>query len=148
MGPISSNVAKALFIAIAGILVAGATASAKKADKPKTGFEISDVKLYTLPAKPVCGEPVRLVTEIHATKPGKVDFTLLRRVGRSQKASLTIAGDGEELVQRWIKEFTYKSSVKREYMVVVKGHEYSTGWVPVEVNCEARASENANIAQN
>ena len=148
MGSISSNTATICALAMALVTAGTATAAAKKADARKAGFEISDVKLYTLPANPVCGEPVRLVTEIHTNKPGKVDFTLMRRIGRSQKASLTVDGDGEELVERWEKEFTYNSAIKREYMVVINGHEFSTEWIPVEVACETRATGFSQVAQN
>ena len=130
------------------IATQGLANAAKKASPPKASLEISDIRLYTQPANPVCGEPVNLIAEIHTTKPGKVDFTLLRRVGRSEKASLTIDGVGDELVERWSKEFVYNSPVKREYMVVVDSQEFSTEWFPVDVTCEARIPGLSHTAQN
>lgn len=149
MRPLGSGIRKTfLCVCAISVLAADIPAQAKNAGRKDKGFQISEVRLYTVPAQPVCGEPVRLVTEIHTTKPGKVDFTLFRRVGRGQKATLTTDRAGDDFVQRWSKEFTYVSSVRREYMVVVKSHEFSTSWVPVDVTCEAGVRKSWRIAQN
>ncbi len=99
-------------------------------------LQISEVKIFTLPANPVCGKPVRLVTEIFTNEPGTVEFTLHRRIGRKQKASLTTDRVGDGYAKRWHKHFVYTHSITREYMVVVKGHDYETSWIPVDVSCK------------
>lgn len=96
---------------------------------------VSEIKLYTLPENPVCGQAVQLVAEIHTTKPGTVEFVLHRRVGRSQRASLTTINHDGNNVERWSREFVYKNSVMREYMIAVKGQQFATDWVPVNVSC-------------
>ena len=107
----------------------------KQPTRTPVAFKVTEVKLYTLPAKPVCGKPVRLVAEIHSNKAGKVDFTLFRRDGEKQAASLTTEKAGKGYVKRWSKEYVYNSSIKREYLITVTGHAFSTSWVPIEVKC-------------
>lgn len=102
-------------------------------------FKVSDVKLYTLPARPKCGRPVRLVAEFHANKAGKVEFQLFRRDGNKQWASVDIEKAGKGYAKRWSKTYNFSKSSHQEYMVVVKGHPFSVGWVPVTVNCGAKA---------
>lgn len=111
----------------------------KEPARTPVAFKVTEVKLYTLPAKPACGEPVRLVTEIHSNKPGKVEFTLFRRDGEKQAASLTTEKAGKGYAKRWSKQYVYNSSIKREYLVTVTGHAFSTSWVPIEVKCGAGA---------
>lgn len=105
------------------------------ADAKIKEIAVSKIDLYTQPTEPVCGEPVEIVAEIHTTKPGKVEFTLHRREGRTQSASLTTHETADGYVERWSKEYVYRNSVKREYMVAVKGQKFSTSWVPVDVKC-------------
>lgn len=107
----------------------------KEPQRKPVALEVTSLKLYTLPAKPVCGKPVYLVTEIHTNKPGKVEFTLHRRDGEQQAASLTTEKAGNGYAKRWTKQYVYNSSIKREYLVVLKGHPFSTNWVPLAVNC-------------
>lgn len=121
---------------VKGILPVRVVCMPKKVPtRTPVAFKVSSVKLYTIPAKPVCGKPVTLVTEIHSNKPGKVDFTLHRKDGEQQQASLTTEKAGSAYVKRWSKQYVYTSSIKREYLVVVKGHPFSTNWVPIEVKC-------------
>ena len=133
MGSFNCLLVKTISLALA-LLIAAEPAHAKKPASVKSP-EISSIRLFTEPANPVCGEPVHLVAEIHATAPGKVDFTLHRRIGRNQKASLTIDSSEDGYAQRWHKEFVYRTAIKREYMVVVTGSKYSTEWIPVDVRC-------------
>lgn len=104
-------------------------------------FKVTEVKLYTLPAKPVCGKPVKLVFEVHSNSAGKVDFTLFRRDGEKQAASLTTEKAGKGYVKRWSKQYVYNSSIKREYLVTVTGHAFSTPWVPIDVRCGIEAGQ-------
>lgn len=107
----------------------------KEPARVPVAFKITDVKLYTSPARPVCGKPVRLIAEFHANMAGTVEFTLHRRDGEQQAASLDIGKTQGGYAKRWSKEYVYTQSIRREYMVVVKGHPFSVGWVPVAVTC-------------
>jgi hypothetical protein len=107
----------------------------KQPDRMPVAFKVTDVKLYTIPAKPACGKPIRLVTEIRSNKSGKVDFTLHRRDGEKQQVSITTEQTAKGYAKRWSKEYVYNNSIRREYLVVVNGHPLSTDWVPVDVKC-------------
>lgn len=113
----------------------------KEAQRVPVEFKVSDVKLYTIPARPKCGKPVNLVAEFHANKAGKVDFQLFRRDGNKQFASVNIDKAGSGYAKRWSKTYNFSKSSRHEYMVVVKGHPFSVGWVPVEVNCGVKADQ-------
>lgn len=132
MRPIASKALKVFATA----LVLSKAMAATPADAKIKELAVSKIELYTQPAEPVCGEPVRIVAEIHTTKPGKVNFTLHRREGRAQSASLTTNETADGYVERWSKEYIYRNSIKREYMVVVKDQKFSTKWLPVDVRCE------------
>jgi hypothetical protein len=113
----------------------------KEPQRVPSSFKVSDVKLYTIPAKPKCGKPVNLVAEFHANMPGKVDFQLFRRDGNKQAASVNIDKAGKGYAKRWSKTYNFSKSSHHEYMVIVKGHPFSVGWVPVEVNCGVKADQ-------
>lgn len=113
----------------------------KEPQRVPTAFKVSDVKLYTIPAKPLCGKPVNLVAEFHANRAGKVDFQLFRRDGNKQAASINIDKAGNGYAKRWSKTYNFSKSSRHEYMVVVTGHPFSVGWVPVEVKCGAKADQ-------
>lgn len=98
-------------------------------------LKVKKVKLYTIPSKPQCGKPVRLVTEIWTNRAGKVNFQLYRKDGHKQDASLKTGKVNGGFAARWAKTYTFKKSVDRSYMVVVKGHKFSTSWVPVKLSC-------------
>jgi hypothetical protein len=102
-------------------------------------LKVTQLKLYTVPAEPKCGQPVSLITEIHTNKPGKVEFQLFRRDGEKQEASLVTEKISGGYAKRWSKRYTYNQSIRREYLVVVRGHEFSSQWVPVDVRCGAQA---------
>jgi hypothetical protein len=101
-------------------------------------LKVTELKLYTVPANPKCGEPVNLITEIHTNKPGKVEFQLFRRDGEKQEASLVTEKVSGGYAKRWAKKYKYDQSIRREYLVVVRGHEFSSQWVPVDVKCGAQ----------
>lgn len=107
----------------------------KPPKRAKTDLKVSKLKLYTIPARPKCGQPVRLVTEIHTNKPGKVNFMLYRHDGAKQAASVKTGKAGKGYAKRWAKTYTFEKTTKRKYMVVLKGHKHSTKWVPLNVNC-------------
>jgi hypothetical protein len=98
-------------------------------------LKLTDLKVYTLPAKPACGKPVQLVAEFWTNKPGKVDFQLFRGDGERQKASVETAKAGKGYVKRWGKSYTFDKSESRKYMILVTGHPASSDWVPINVNC-------------
>ncbi|MEZ5811135.1 MAG: hypothetical protein R3D45_06925 [Rhizobiaceae bacterium] len=120
---------------LGAVLAATALLAAPAAEARDKSPQVSEVRLYTMPAKPACGETVRLVTEIRTTGPGKIDFTLMRRVGRNEKASLTTDKAGDVYMKSWSKEFVYRHSVTREYKVVLDGHQIATDWIAVNVKC-------------
>ena len=113
----------------------------KEAQRVPSAFKVSDVKLYTIPAKPKCGKPVNLVAEFHANMPGKVNFQLFRRDGNKQAASVNIDKAGKGYAKRWSKTYNFSKSSRHEYMVLVTGHPFSVGWVPVDVKCGAKADQ-------
>ncbi|HSM39415.1 MAG TPA: hypothetical protein VK862_01590 [Afifellaceae bacterium] len=114
-----------------------APASSEQQRSPN--LQVKTVKLYTIPAKPRCGRPVRLVTEIWTNRPDNVQFQLYRKDGHKQNASLKTSKVNGGFAARWAKTYTFEKSVDRAYMVVVKGHKFSTSWVPVTLRCGAGA---------
>ncbi len=122
-----------------GILPIKVVCLPKEPHRVPVDLTATALKVYTLPANPRCGEPVHLVTEIHTNKPGKVDFTLFRKDGEKQDASLTTGKVANGYAKRWSKKYVYDQSIKREYKVMVKGSELASEWVPVEVKCGANA---------
>lgn len=98
-------------------------------------LKLKKLKLYTIPAKPACGKPVKLVAEFHTNRPGKVDFMLYRGDGEKQKASVTTSKGGTGSSKRWAKTYTFKQNTNRKYMVTALGHKASTQWVPMTVTC-------------
>ena len=111
--------------------------SSNSAGTPKFNFAVSKVSLHTVPARPVCGEPVRLVANFLATGPGKVNFTLFRSDGAKQNASVKIHKNGHGFMNHWVKSYTFNKRTLRKYMIVVKGHKASTNWIPMNVRCHA-----------
>lgn len=99
-------------------------------------FKVTKARLYTVPARPVCGKPVKLVAEFHANRPGKANFTLIRGDGEKQNASVTIGRSGKGFAKRWAKTYKFNETANRKYMVIVNGHEQSTNWVPFKVRCK------------
>ena len=105
---------------------------------PNDPLKVTELKLYTSPAKPVCGKPFRLVAEFHTNKPGKVDFTLHRHDGEKQNASVDVGEVKGGFAKRWSKEYTYTKSIARSYKVSVKGQALPAQWVPVRITCGAK----------
>ncbi len=114
---------------------ASASADATPPARVPVALKVNEVRLYTSPAKPVCGKPVRLIAEFHTNKPGKIEFTLHRKDGEKQAASISVDKTPDGYAKRWSKEYSYDTSITREYKIVVKGHPISTEWVPVTVKC-------------
>lgn len=98
-------------------------------------FKVTKTRLYTVPARPVCGKPVKLVAEFHANRPGKVIFTLFRGDGKKQNASVTVGKAGKGFAKRWAKTYKFDKTTNRKYMVIVNGHKQSTNWVPLKIRC-------------
>lgn len=105
---------------------------------PNDPLKVTELKLYTSPAKPVCGKPFRLVAEFHTNKPGKVNFTLHRHDGEKQNASVEVGEVKGGFAKRWSKEYTYTKSIERSYKVSVKNQELPAQWVPVKITCGAK----------
>ena len=106
---------------------------------PGVAFKVEQVKLYTIPASPKCGKPVRLVAEFHTNKAGKVNFTLHRHDGEKQNASVDVGAVSGGFAKRWSKEYVYKSDIERSYKVSVKGQDLPAQWVAIKVNCGAKS---------
>ncbi|MEP0518993.1 MAG: hypothetical protein ABJO09_04300 [Hyphomicrobiales bacterium] len=102
-------------------------------------FKATKVKLYTIPAKPVCGKPIKLITEIWTTKPGKVDFFLTRNDGAKQKASVKTQKTANGYVKRWGKTYEFNKSVNRRYQIVLAKQAMTSGWAEIKLNCGAGA---------
>lgn len=100
-------------------------------------FKVTKTKLYTIPSRPVCGKPVKLVAEFHANRPGGASFTLFRGDGKKQNASVSIGATSKGFVKRWAKTYKLNKTTSRKYMIVVNGHKQSTNWVPLKVRCGA-----------
>jgi hypothetical protein len=105
---------------------------------PNEPLKVTELKLYTSPAKPVCGKPFRLVAEFHTNKAGKVNFALHRHDGEKQNASVDVGEVKGGFAKRWWKEYVYTKSVERSYKVTVKGQELPAQWVPVKLTCGAK----------
>jgi len=98
-------------------------------------LKVTQVKLYTIPAQPVCGKPVQLITEIWTNKPGKVDFFLTRSDGPKQPVSVTTQKVANGYVKRWGKTYTHKKSVDLSYQVVLAKQPMTSNWAKMKLNC-------------
>lgn len=115
---------------VPAVFVCAAQPSRKTVD-----LQLEKLKVYTLPVKPACGEPVRMVAEFWTNKPGTVSFQYVRGDGEKQNASVTTEKVNGGYAKRWGKTYTFSQSESRKYMVVVNGHKASSNWVPIDVNC-------------
>ncbi len=111
------------------------SAGASSGGHPTFALKLKKLKLYTIPAKPTSGKPVKLVAEFHTNRPGKVDFMLYRGDGEKQKASVTTSKGSKGSVKRWAKTYNFSKNTNRKYMVTAIGHKASTQWVPMKVTC-------------
>ena len=112
-------------------------------------FNISELKLYTVPAKPVCGKPVSLIAKFKTNKPGTIKFTLHRKDGNKQNVKVTTHKVGNGHGVSWSKKYTLTKSVSRNYMVVAEYPLAATPWVPLKVSCGVGAdASTANTLSN
>lgn len=102
-------------------------------------LKVTQLKLYTIPAQPVCGQPVQLITEIWTNKPGKVDFLLTRADGPKQAAAITTNPVSGGYVNRWAKTYTHEKSVNLRYQVVLAKQAMASNWTDMKVSCGAGA---------
>lgn len=98
-------------------------------------MRISQIKLYTIPKQPVCGKPVKLVSEIWTNRPGEVAFVLERNDGATQKASVVTTKVTSGFVKRWAKTYTFDKSVDRRYRIVGQKQAITSPWVEMKLNC-------------
>ncbi|MEM7069989.1 MAG: hypothetical protein AAF478_14010 [Pseudomonadota bacterium] len=103
------------------------------------GAVLAAVKMYTVPAKPKCGQPVSMVAQFHTVTPGKIKFLYHRSDGKKQNATVVSNKHGQHMVQ-WMKTYTFNESVNRKYAILVKDQNKSTQWIPLKVNCYASGS--------
>jgi hypothetical protein len=104
-------------------------------------LKVTQLKLYTIPAQPVCGQPVQLITEIWTNKPGKVDFYLTRADGPKQAVSVSVTDfvKGQGYVKRWNKSYNHKKSIDLSYQIVAKNQAIASNWTQMKLNCGAGA---------
>ena len=120
-----------------GIFPVKVVCQAKPApSRQPVALKLTDLKLYTIPSKPKCGKPVKMVAEFHSNKPGKIEFIYYRGDGENQKASVTTSKGGKGSVKRWAKSYQFNKTTIRKYKVVAVGHNASTQWVPLHVRCD------------
>ncbi len=107
----------------------------KRTGHSTVALKLKGVKLYTVPARPKCGKPVKMVAEFQTNRPGKVEFLYYRGDGKKQKASVTTSKGGAGFQKHWVKTYKINKTTSRKYKVVALGHKASTPWVPLKVNC-------------
>ncbi len=98
-------------------------------------MKVSKIKLYTIPAKPRCNKPVKLVTEILTNKAGKVNFSLQRNDGEFQKVSIVTVKGSAGYAKRWSKTYTFKENVDRRYRIVLAKQPMTSKWTNLKVSC-------------
>lgn len=107
-----------------------------------------EMKLYTIPARPVCGKPVVVMAEFFVNYPGPLNFQYWRNNGDHQNATVTAASavpvGQHRYMQRWSKTYTFPKSESRKYRIVAQGSPLTTGWVDVSVHCPGIAAPQAN----
>ena len=107
----------------------------KRTGHSTVALKLKGVKLYTVPARPKCGKPVKMVAEFQTNRPGKVEFLYYRGDGKKQKASVTTSKGGAGFQKHWVKTYKISKTTSRKYKVVALGHKASTQWIPLKVNC-------------
>jgi hypothetical protein len=108
-------------------------------------FEVKDVELSVKYHGDPFACPVKatLSAKFTTNKPGKnkFSFMLFRDNGMKQVVSSETFGSGYAVFH---KDYTFKKSDSRKYMVIVNGSPISTNWVPMHVNCSAAAGSFSN----
>ena len=104
-------------------------------NQQKKDLKLTKLKIYTIPAKPKCGKPVKMVGEFHTNEPGKIEFMYVRGDGAKQNASVVTTKTANGFSKRWAKTYKFNETTFRKYMIIVKGHPASTNWKPLKVHC-------------
>ena len=98
-------------------------------------FRVKDaqlsVKYHSNPNR--CPVKVTMKATFKANKPGTFKFNLYRGDGEFQNVTKTIGNSGKVTFS---KDYTFKNSTDRKYMVAVVPSGASSGWVPMKVNCK------------
>ncbi|TQV83814.1 hypothetical protein [Denitrobaculum tricleocarpae] len=102
---------------------------------PLFGLKLKEVKLYSVPARPQCGKPVKMIAEFYTNKPGKIDFFYIRGDGEKQKASVKTVSGAKGIMKSWSKTYKFNATENRKYRIHVKDHKTATKWVALKVNC-------------
>lgn len=110
-----------------------------KAKPAAPKVSLMQLKLYTIPARPVCGKPVVVMAEFFVNYPGPLNFQYWRDNGDHQNATVTAASAvpvAQNLyMQRWSKTYTFTKTENRKYRIVPQGSPLTTDWVDVSVHC-------------
>ncbi|MEM7068500.1 MAG: hypothetical protein AAF478_06410 [Pseudomonadota bacterium] len=105
-------------------------------------LKITNLKVFTVPAKPVCGKPVSLVAKFTTNKKGKINFHLVRHDNAKQAQSVTIHKVGNGYGVSWSKKYTFNKSTSRKYKIIASSPFAQSAWVPLKVSCGANADAN------
>ncbi len=111
--------------------------AAKVVCKPEP-FEVKDLKVSVKYQGGLgCPKKVTLTAQFKANKPGKhkIEFLLALGDGTTQWNSVKTYSAGQGSMARWHRNYTFKNSVNRKYMVTVKGSPISSEWIPMKVIC-------------
>jgi len=112
-----------------------------EAPAPKAPPKVSlmELKLYTLPARPLCGKPVVVMAEFFVNYPGPLNFQYWRDNGDHQNVTVTAASavpaGQHRYLQRWSKTYTFAKTENRKYRIVPQGSPLTTDWVDINVHC-------------
>lgn len=101
-------------------------------------FEVKDVDVsVSYKGGMQCPKEATLNVKFTTNKPGKhkIEFMLARGDGATQWNTVYTFGSGDHSIAVFHKNYTFKKSESRKYMIVVKGSPISSDWVPMKVNC-------------
>ena len=110
----------------------------EKSRRAKFALKLKKIKIYTIPSKPTCNKPFRVVGEFWTNKPGTVKFKYYRNDGQNHKAFVKTGKVNGGYAKRWSKKYQFSKSIARKYKIVALGHPKATNWLPVIVKCGAK----------
>lgn len=101
-------------------------------------FEVKDVDVsVNYKGGMQCPKEATLNVKFTTNKPGKhkIEFMLVRGDGAKQWNTAYTFGSGDHSIAVFHKNYTFKKSTSRKYMVIVKGSPISSSWEPMKVTC-------------
>jgi hypothetical protein len=82
-----------------------------------------------------CPQKATIDVQFKTSRAGKISFNLYRNDGNFQKITLNSKKDGEFFRAKWERNYTFKKSVDRKYMIATTQHKYSSPWKSMVVKC-------------